>query len=165
LPFGLRSEVTLEILAPTLENFWPSSWGDYIAWVLLSQVQDDATWDEVRFAREAIAMWTRVNLNSVYSAIRELERHEFLAIRGSRYLNFRSRIAFGPTRDQCFDAHYCGLTTALYELVRAGPPSKMSVRSESGRPPALELQWPQRDRGDVRATCERLGISIVNKLW
>lgn len=165
LSFGLRPEVNLEMLPPTPAAIWPSSWGDYIAWILLSQVQDDATWDEVCFASEAVAMWKKVNLESVYRSIRKLERHGFLAIRGSRYLNFRSRIAFGPLRAQCFTTHFCGLCTALYELVRAVPPIAMSVRAETGRPPALELQWPQHVREEVHAVCEPLGISIANKLW
>ena len=53
-----------------------------IAWVFLSQVQDDATWTEICFARDAVAMCSNVNLNAVYHQLRKLERDGFL-IRGS----------------------------------------------------------------------------------
>ena len=52
-----------------------------MACVLLAQVQDEATWEEVRFAREATAMWTDINLNAVYYQIRKLEQHGFLVVR------------------------------------------------------------------------------------
>ncbi len=167
LAIGLRPVVPFELLAPMPRaDFWPTDWGEYIALILLSQVQDDAHWEEVCFAREAVAMWkAKLNLHAVHYTIRKLERHGYLVMRGSRYLNFRHRIALGPTRDYAFVADYCGLTTPLFELVRAVPPLEMSVRTEPGRPPALELRWPQRDRTDVRAACERLKLPIVNKLW
>jgi hypothetical protein len=166
VPFGGRPHLEFEMLPVAERVKWPSNWGLYLTWILLSQVQDEASWEEVRFASEAVAMWANVNLNSVYYAIRKLERHDYLAIRGHRYVNFRNRIMLSPAVAGEFTATYCGLSTALYGLVRAVPPTVLEVpRADAGRPPTLRLNWAARDRGEVSAACEQNKIQVVNSLW
>ena len=164
----LRSaaECRFELLRPTTDSLWPAVWGDYIVWVLLSQVQDGATWEEVRFAREAIAMWTSVNLNASYYQIRKLERHGFLVMRGHRYRDFRSRIALANLPGRTLRGEYCGLTSALYELVRKVQPARLIVvPSQPSRPAKLLIDWPQHERDSVRAACQQLDIQAVQRLW
>jgi hypothetical protein len=55
LMFGSTTECRFQLLPATKDSLWPATWGDYMAWVLLSQVQDHATWEEVRIARAADA--------------------------------------------------------------------------------------------------------------
>ena len=164
LPFGGKSQFDFD-LVPKIAHVWPNSWGDYLVWILLSQVQDEASWEEVRFAHEALS-YGRIQHHFVYYAIRKLERYDYLAIRGHRYLNFRNRIALLPTVRDELRARYCGLSTALYELVRAVPPLGLEVAcTDAGKPPSLQLRWAARDRGDVRLACEQNQIEIVNALW
>jgi hypothetical protein len=166
LMFGVASDCRFELLPPTEDKLWPSAWGEYFAWVLLSQVQDDASWEEVRIARDAVAMHTKLNLNAVYYNIRKLERHGYLVARGHRYRDFRSRIAFAHTRSGAFQGEYCGLTSALYDLVRKVPPLNLAPAPiEPGRPPKLKVEWAQRDRHDVRNACQIFGIEAAQRLW
>lgn len=166
LMFGSLTERRFELLPPRPGNFWPTAWGDYMAWVLLSQVQDDATWEEVRIAREAVTMFARVNLNFVYYQIRKLERHGFLVARGHRYQSFRSKIIFAKVPSGAYGGEYCGLTSALYEVVQKSPPLSITVApSEAGHPAKLRIEWAQRDRDDVRNACQRNGIEVVQRLW
>jgi hypothetical protein len=167
LPFGTARECHFELVSPTPDAIWPASWDDYIAWVFLTQVQDHATWSEVCFAREAVAMWAiNINLNAVYYQLRKLERHGFLVTRGHSYRNFRSRISLANAPNGAFRGEYCGLTSALYELVRKALPSRIVVASrEAGRPAKLHIDWPQRERYAVRDACQKASIEIVPKLW
>ena len=164
--FGSRTECRFELLQPGPGNFWPTAWGDYMAWVLLSQVQDDATWEEVRIAREAVAMFANIKLNAVYYQIRKLERHGFLVARGHRYRDFRSKIRLVNAPSGTCVGEYCGLTSSLYELVRKVPPLALVVAPpEPSRPAKLLVEWAQRDRDDVKNACQRQGIEVVQKLW
>ena len=166
LMFGSRLECRFELLAPTAESLWPATWDDYMAWVLLSQVQDDATWEEVRIARNAVTMFADINLNAVYYQIRKLERHGYLVARGHRYQDFRSRITLVNSPGAGFRGEYCGLTSSLYELVRRVAPLTLAVAiSEPGFPAKLHIDWPQRDRHDVRNACQKLGVEVVSRLW
>ena len=167
LPFGTARECRFELVSPTPEAIWPASWDDYIAWVFLSQVQDHATWTEVCFAREAVAMWAmNINLNAVYHQIRKLERHGYLVTRGHFYRDFRSRISLTNAPNGAFRGEYCGLTSSLYELVRKVSPSRIAVAPrEAGRPAKLYIDWPQRERYAVRDACQKACIEIVPKLW
>lgn len=166
LTFGIEPECKFELVSPTPDKLWPSSWGDYMACVLLAQVQDEATWEEVRFAREATAMWTEVNLNTVYYQIRKLERHGFLVARGHRYQDFRSRINLAAIPGGPFRGEFCGLSSVLYELARNVQPLKIAVApNERGYPAKLHIDWPQHERYAVRSACEKLQIEIVQRLW
>ena len=71
-------------------------------------MQDEASWEEVRFAHEALSFGV-IQHHFVYYAIRKLERYDYLAIRGHRYMNFRNRIALSSTARNEFSAAYCGL--------------------------------------------------------
>ena len=166
LMLGAAPECRFELLPPTANNLWPAKWDDYMAWVLLSQVQDHATWEEVRIAREAVAMFANINLKAVYYQIRKLERHGYLVVRGHRYRDFRNRIALANAPSGAFGGEYCGLTSLLYELVRKVPPLSLAIApSESGRPAKLHIEWAQRDRHDVRNACQIFGIEAVQRLW
>lgn len=165
LPFGRRSQLEFKLLPGIIGGIWPMSWGSYLPWILLSQVQNEASWEEVRFAYEALS-YGRIYHHVVYYAIRKIERHDYLAIRGHRYINFRNRIALSPIVATEFAATYCGLSTALYDLVRTVPPMALGVaRADPGRPPALQLRWAAQDRANVRLACEQNEIQIVNNLW
>ncbi len=164
--FGRLPEFKLEMLQQTPEKLWPKSWGDYLVWVLLSQVQDEAIWEKVRLASEAVAMWADVNLNSIYYMIRKLEKHGFLVARGHRYRDFQSRIALITALKGEMAGEYCGLTTSLYEVVRATKPLRMSIESAPlGHPPTLRIYWLRSERGKVEAACKHHGIQCVHKLW
>ena len=166
LMFGSAPECRFDLVAPSADNLWPATWDDYMAWVLLSQVQDDATWEEVRIAREAVAMFAKINLNAVYYQIRKLERHGYLVARGHRYRDFRSRIALANAPGDAFRGEYCGLTSSLYELVRKVPPLSLAVApAEAGHPAKLHIEWAQRDRHDVRNACQIFRIEAVQRLW
>ncbi len=166
LMFGSHLECRFELLTPTAENLWPGSWDDYMAWVLLSQVQDDATWEEVRIASEAVTMFANINLNAVYHQIRKLERHGYLVARGHSYRDFKSRIVLANSPTGAFRGEYCGLTSSLYELIRKVPPLNLVVApSEPSRPAELHIEWAQRDRHDVRNACQISGIEAVQSLW
>ena len=143
LMFGSTTECRFQLLSATTDSLWPTTWGDYLAWVLLSQVQDHATWEEVRIARDAVAMWTNVNLSTVYYQIRKLERHGFLVVRGHRYRDFRNRVSFSAYSLGRFHGEYCGLTSVLYDLFRKVPPITLLVASERTRPAKLPVDWPQ----------------------
>lgn len=164
LMFGSAIACSFELLAPKPHSFWPRAWGDYMAWVLLSLVQDDATWEEVRIAREA--MFANINLNAVYYQIRKLERHEYFVSRGRHYRDFRNRIVLTDAPGGSFRGEYCGLTSSLYALVRKVPPLNLAVApSEASRPAKLHIEWAQRDRHDVRNACQIFGIEAVQTLW
>jgi hypothetical protein len=166
LMFGSALECRFELVPRTADSLWPATWDDYIAWVLLSQVQDDATWEEVRIARDAVTMFANISLNAVYYQIRKLERHGYLVARGHRYRDFKCRITLANAPGNAFRGEYCGLTSSLYELVRKVPPLSLAVApAEPGRPAKLYIEWPQRDRHDVRNACQILGIEAVQGLW
>jgi hypothetical protein len=166
LMFGSRSECRFELLQPGRSNLWPTAWGDYMAWVLLSQVQVDATWEEVRIAREAVAMFANINLSTVYYQIRKLERHGFLVARGHKYRDFRSRIKFMQASSGAYVAEYCGLTSSLYEITKKVPPIRITVApSEPSCPAKLLIEWAQRERDTVRSACQQQRIEIVQRLW
>jgi hypothetical protein len=167
LPFGSARECRFELVSATPDAIWPASWDDYIAWVFLAQVQDHATWTEVCFAREAVAMWAiNINLNAVYHQLRKIERHGFLISRGHFYRDFRSRIALSNALSGAFRGEYCGLTSSLYELVRKVSPSRIAVAPrEAGRPAKLYIDWPQHERYAVRDECRKASIEIVPRLW
>lgn len=166
LPFGVARECRFELVGRTPDAMWPAAWGDYIAWVFLAHTRETATWEEVRFAREAVTMWASVKLNAVYYQIRKLERHGYLAVRGHRYLNFRSRIAFGTGPDGAFRGEYCGLTSMLYDVVRKVQPRRIAIAPpEQGRPSKLLVDWAHRDRDEVRSVCHTSRLESVQKLW
>lgn len=164
--FGSVPECRFELLRPKPGSFWPTAWGDYMAWVLLSQVQDDATWEEVRIAREAVAMFANIKLNAVYYQIRKLERHGYLVARGHSYRDFRSRIVLANAPSGTFRGEYCGLTSRLFELFGKARPLSVAVApSEAGSPSKLHIEWAQQDRHDVRNACQMFGIEAVQRLW
>lgn len=167
LLFGSKIECRFELLPPLQsDKFWPASWGDYMAWVLLSHVQDDATWDEVMIAREAVAGYANVDKKELGRQIHKLEQCGHFARRGHRYINFRSRIVFANVPSGAFRGEYCGLTSSLYEVVRKVPPLSLAVApAEPGRPAKLHIEWAQRDRHDVRNACQISGIEAVQWLW
>jgi hypothetical protein len=166
LSFGAEQECKFELVQPTPDHLWPNNWGDYMACVLLAQVQDEATWEEVRFAREATAMWTDINLNAVYYQIRKLEQHGFLVVRGHRYLDFHSRITLTNFQHNSFRGEFCGLSSKLYDLTRIVQPLKIAVApSERGYPAKLHIDWHHDKRHAVRDACANLKIENVQRLW
>ena len=166
LPFGRARECNFELVLPTPDKIWPTSWDDYIAWVFLSQVQDHATWTEVCIARDAVTMWAEINLNSVYHQIRKLERHGFLVSRGHSYRDFRSRISLTKLTSGGLHGEYCGLTSSLYVVVGTATPQRIAVAPrEPGRPAKLSIYWPESERYSVRDACRKADIEVVPKLW
>jgi hypothetical protein len=166
LPFGTQEECKFELVQPTPDHLWPAKWGDYIACVLLAQVEDEATWEEVRFAREATAMWTEINLNAVYYQIRKLEQYGLLVARGHRYQDFRSRIALANIQNNLLRGEFCGLSSKLYELVRKVQPLKIAVApAERGFPAKLHIDWRHGERHSVLDACAKLKIENILRLW
>jgi len=166
LSFGTERDCKFVLVQPTPDHLWPNNWGDYMACVLLAQVQDEATWEKVRFACEATAMWADINLNAVYYQIRKLEQHGFLVARGHRYLNFQSRITLTKIPGNAFRGEFCGLSSKLYELARSVPPLKITVAPpDRGYPAKVYIDWHQNHRHAVRDACSKLRIDNVPRLW
>lgn len=164
--FGQATECKVQMLAHTKDSLWPQTWGDYLVWVLLSQVQDEATWEEVRLARDAVAMWATINLSPIYHLIRKLEHRGFLVTRGHRYQGFQSRVVLSTASNGECHGTYCGLTTKLYEIVRAAPPVRLQINPmQWGCPPTLGIHWVQHQRQTVIEACGSQGIECVRNLW
>ena len=165
LAIGSRQTIEVEMHSPLRSSLWPKEWGDFIAWILLAHVQDDASWEEVRFASDALSK-NPIKLGSVYHTIRKLERHGYLTIRGHRYLNFVSRMSVAHDKKGFCFGTFCGLPTLMYDLIRAVCPLYIEEpTTEWGYPPTLRLQWSGNDTPKVRTCARDFGIQIVNHLW
>lgn len=169
LPLGKRKIQPIEILSPTPDNFWPGriEAGNYLIWVLLSAVQDDACWEEMCIARSAVAGLRDVKLSQIYYEAMKLEQQGYL-FRRHQWQIRRAGIVFNNNIGNSFHAKYTGLTNRLYSVIRGMPPlKKLEVKQERGCPPHLEILWPAHQRSHIRSLCEREGISVLqqNSLW
>lgn len=165
LPFGIRRSQLVSVVGGTDDAIWPTLHGEkFWIWVLLSQIQDDATWEEFWIARQAVAGFRnlRVNQNDWH----KLEEHGFIKVRRKIGIQ-RSCLAMQAARGSTFVAHYAGLVNRLYALVRkVAPVKRIEAKQEHGFPPHLEIHWPASQRQFIRSICPREGIEVKeHSLW
>ena len=166
LPFGLRKSQTVEIVKPTPE-IWPKLAGrdKFFAWVFLSAVQDESTWEEFWIARNSVAGLKSVSLNQ--NDWENLEEHGYIRRKWGTTEVLKTCLAFQQNAGNSFAAHFCGLVNRLYPLVREVTPQKQIVsKHERGYPAYLEIVWPADRRQYLRSLCSREGIEVLeNNLW
>lgn len=165
LPFGTRPSQHVNIKSTTNDGIWPVLHDEkFWVWILLSQVQDDATWEEFWIARGAVAGFRNLRINR--NDWSRLEEQGFVEL-GRKIEILQSRLAFCPRQGDIFVAHYAGLVNRLYSIVRAVPPvQQILVKQKRGLPPYLEVHWPASQRSFIRSICPREGIEIrQDSLW
>lgn len=167
IPLRKKKEFRVEIIEPLKEDCWPKPWQmeKYLLWVVLSQIQNEATWENFSIAHQAVAGLAHVNLNQ--NDFRKLEEHDYISRRRGRFEILKNCMVFKPTQKNQFTAYYCGLVNRLHAIVRKFPPIKMiEARQERGFPAHLEIQWPQSYRSSIRNICQRENIEIKeHSLW
>lgn len=155
----------MTIVPATADAIWPSLHGEkFWIWVLLSQIQDEATWEEFWIARQAVAGFRDLRVNQ--NDWRKLEEHGFISVRRKIEIR-RSCLAMQATREGTFVGHYAGLVNRLYALASAvAPVRRIEAKQEHGLPPHLEIHWPANQRQLIRSICSREGIEVRdNSLW
>jgi hypothetical protein len=165
LPFGTRRSQPVTVVSGTPDALWPTLHADkFWIWVLLSQIQDEATWEEFWIARNAVAGFRDLRVNQ--NDWRKLEEHGFVTVRGRIEIR-RSCLAMESVHGATFVARYAGLVNRLYALVRSAKPvGRIEAKQEHGLPPHLEIRWPSNQWQSVRSICLREGIEISNNgLW
>lgn len=167
IPLGKEKEFLVEIMKPLGKNCWPkpSQMEKYLLWVILSQIQKEATWENFWIAHQAVAGLAFVKINQ--NDWKKLEEHGYLSRRRGRFEILKSCMVFGRRMGGQFTAYYCGLVNRLHALVREFPPIKMiEAKQERGFPAHLEIQWPQSNRSFIRNICQRENIQIQeHSLW
>jgi hypothetical protein len=128
LPFGLRRSQTVEIVKPTPE-VWPNLVGrdKYFAWVFLSAVQDEPTWEEFWIARNSIAGLKNVSLNQ--NDWENLEENGYIRRKWGTTEVLKTCLAFRQNVGNSFVAHFCGLVSRLYPLVREVTPLRACLKN------------------------------------
>lgn len=167
IPLGKEKEFRVEIMKPLGKNQWPKPWQmeKYLLWVLLSQIQKEATWENFWIARQSVAGFANVKITQ--NDWKKLEEHGYLSRRRGRFEVLKSCMVFKPTQKNQFTAYYCGLVNRLHAVARKFPPIKMiEAKQERGLPAHLEIQWPQNHRSSIRNICQRENIKIQeHSLW
>jgi hypothetical protein len=165
LPFGIRRSLHVSVVRGTDDSIWPTLHGDkFWIWILLSQIQDDPTWEEFWIARQAVAGFRNLHVNQ--NDWQKLEEHGFIKVRRKIDIQ-RSCLAIQSARGNTFVAYYAGLVNRLYSLVRAvAPVRRIEAKQERGFPPHLEIHWPASQRQFIRSICPREGIEVnEHSLW
>jgi hypothetical protein len=167
LPFGVRPNQHVSVVAATDDSIWPRLHGEkFWIWVLLSQIQisDSPTWEEFWIARQAVAGFQNVSINQ--NDWRKLEEHSFIRLHRKIEI-LSSRLAIQPARGNTFVAHYAGLVNRLYGLVReVAPVLRIEAKQERGFPDYLEMRWPTTQQQLIRGICRREGIEVTeHTLW
>lgn len=165
LPFGIRRSQHVTVGSATDDAIWPTLHGDkFWIWVLLSQIQDEATWEEFWIARQAVAGFRDLHVNQ--NDWRKLEEHGFLSVRRKIEIQ-RSCLALKPISNGTFVGYFAGLVNRLYGLVRSvAPTRRIEAKQEHGLPPHLEIHWAANQWQSVRSICSREGIEVKNNsLW
>jgi hypothetical protein len=168
IPFSTRRNQTVEIVEPTSDQIWPDMHGEAgkkcWIWVLLSQIQDEASWEEFWIARNAVASNTDIRFNQ--NDWRKLVEVGSVSIRHQITVSW-SRLCFHRAVGGTFVAEFAGLVNRLYMLVRKFPPlERIRAKHERGCPPCFEIHWPAGRWQDIRALCPHEGIEICdNSLW
>lgn len=167
IPLGKEKEFRVEIIEPLKEDCWPKPWqlDKYLLWVFLSQIQNEATWENFWIARQSVAGFADVKITQNDWKI--LEKHGYLSRRHGRFEVLKSCMVFKPTQKNQFTAYYCGLVNCLHAVVRKFLPIKMiEAKQERGFPAHLEIQWPQNNQSSIRNICQRENIGIKqHSLW
>jgi hypothetical protein len=164
LPFGIRRSQHVTVVSATDDAIWPSLHREkFWIWVFLSQIQDEATWEEFWIARQSVASAHTLRLNQ--NDWRNLEKHGFIKVRRKIDIQ-RSCLAIQPAQGSTFAAHYAGLVNRLYALVRAvAPVQRIEAKQEHGFPRYLEIHWHASQRQFIRSICPREGIEVKDSLW
>ena len=165
LPFGIRRSQHVNLAPATDDSIWPTLHGEkFWIWVFLSQIQDEATWEEFWIARQSVASAHSVRLNQ--NDWHKLKEHGFIKV-GRKIGIQRSCLAIQAAQGSSFMAHYSGLVNRLYALVRAvAPVRRIEAKQEWGFPPHLEIHWPANQRQFIRSICPREGIEVrEHSLW
>lgn len=167
IPLGKEKEFRVEIIEPLKEDCWPEPWQmeKYLLWVLLSQIQKEATWENFWIARQSVAGFADEKITQ--NDWKKLEKHGYLSRRHGRSEVLKNCMVFGQRMGGQFTAYYCGLINRLHAVVREFPPIKMiEVKQKRGFPTHLEIQWPQNNRSFIRNICQRENIEIQeHSLW
>lgn len=167
IPLGKEKEFRVEIIEPLEEDCWPkpAQMEKYLLWVVLSQIQKEATWENFWIAHQAVAGLAFVKVTQ--NDWKKLEKHGYLSRRRGRFEVLKSCMVFKPTQKNQFTAYYCGLVNRLHSVVREFPPIKMiEAKQERGFPAHLEIQWTTNYRSSIRNICQRKNIEIKqHRLW
>ena len=167
IPLGKEKEFRVEIMKPLEKNCWPKPWQmeKYLLWVLLSQIQNEATWENFWIARQSVAGFADVKITQ--NDWNKLRKHGYLSWHHGRFEVLKSCMVFGRSMSGRFTAYYCGLVNRLHAVVRQFPPIKMiEAKQERGFPAHLEIQWPQNYQPSIRNICQRENIEIKqHSLW
>ncbi len=139
---------------------------DYWPWYLLTATQDHPTWEEIRLAFD---MMNFGDTQLRFYPFLQIEQHGMAVRRGRRWTDFSNRILFKRHVGGNCTAHYAGLTSAIYSVVREiEPAEKLVARWERSHPPHLEIRFSLRGDTDkrLRNACERAGIKTMHEsLW
>lgn len=167
IPLGKEKKFRVEIIEPLKENCWPKPalMGKYLLWVVLSQIQKEATWENFWIARQSVAGFADVKITQ--NDWKKLEKHGYLSQRQGRFEILKNCMVFDRSMGGQFTAYYCGLVNRLHAVVRQFPPIKMiKAKQEWGFPAHLEIQWPQNNQSSIRNICQRENIEIKqHSLW
>ena len=167
IPLGKEKEFRVEIMKPLGKNRWPKPWQmeKYLLWVLLSQIQKEATWENFWIARQSVAGFADVKITQ--NDWNKLRKHGYLSWHHGRFEVLKNCMVFKPTQKNQFTAYYCGLVNRLHAVMRQFPPIKMiEAKQERGFPAHLEIQWPQNYRSSIRNICQKENIKILeHSLW
>jgi hypothetical protein len=169
IPFGELSELRIRKetpLNPSHAEKLYVPFRDYWPWYLLTATQDHATWEEIRLAFDMMSLdGTPLR----FYPFLQIEQHGMATRRGRRWTDFQNRICFGRHDRGSYAAHYSGLTSAIYSVVRhIEPLQRISARWERGHPPHLEIRFSLRGDTDrrLREACHRAGIRAMHEsLW
>lgn len=167
IPLGKEKEFRVEVMKPLEKTCWPKPWQmeKYLLWVLLSQIQNEATWENFWIARQSVAGFADGKITQ--NDWNKLRKHGYLSWHHGRFEVLKNCMVFGRRMGGQFTAYYCGLVNRLHAVVRQFPLIKMiEAKQERGFPAHLEIQWPQNHRSSIRDICQRENIEIKqHSLW
>ncbi len=167
IPLGRQKEFRVKLIPPIKEDCWPKPrrMGKYLLWILLSQIQHDATWENFWIARQAVAGYSEIKLSQ--NDWKKLERHGYISLYRGRFEVLKSCLVFALKINRQLTARYCGLVNRLHALVREVQPlGFIESKQERGFPAHLEIQWPAHKRQFIYNLCQREDIIIKeHSLW
>lgn len=168
IPLGPRTSQKIMMTIRPAEDWWPTQPGAFLIWVLLSEVQDEATWEEISIAQNELCWFQNTPSHQVYYQLRKIEQAGMATRKGRLWADFENRIWFDRPHGKHVLAKYAGLTTHLYTILRAiSPVRRIEIpKPERGRPPHLEVVWESRYKDRLRQKCREVGMKIMEEnLW
>ena len=105
IPLGKEKEFRVEIIEPLEEDCWPkpAQMEKYLLWVVLSQIQKEATWENFWIAHQTVAGLAFVKITQ--NDWKKLEKHGYLSRRRGRFEVLKSCMVFKPTQKNQFIEH------------------------------------------------------------